>query len=107
MNLEKFELRQDIIWDDSPQRGGFGVEYKDKETTELYLSCECGSEILKIESFTDEDSVYLTVFKYAPESISLFKRLSLAWDVLNGRKINTADVVLSAENFNKLKNFGE
>lgn len=105
MNLERFELRQDIILDDSPQRGEFGIEHRDKETVELYLTCHCGSEILKIESFTDAEEVYLSVFKYSPTNTSLFRRLSLAWDVLNGRKINTADIILSAGDFNKLRNF--
>lgn len=107
MNLEKFELRQDIILDDSPQRGEFGIEHRYNETIELYLSCECGSEILKVETFADKQEIYISVFKYAPGNTSLRKRLSLAWDVLNGRKINTSDVVLSKSNFDKLRNFGK
>lgn len=71
----------------------------------IHLTCESGSEILQVQKFEGEDAVYLTVFKHAFDNAPFWKRVELAWDVLNGRRINTADVVLRLDEFAKLKNF--
>jgi len=102
----KYERRLDIIWDDSvPERGEFGKKFENKEEKELFLACNCKSEVLGIQKFADEDEYYLTVFKYRSESHTFIERLKLAWKVFRGEGINTADVVLSSENFEKLKQF--
>lgn len=71
---------------------------------ELFIQCECQGEILKIDKFEDEQEYYLTVFKYHFPSLSFLHRIKYAWKVLKGEGIRTADIVLSQENFNILKN---
>lgn len=78
-----------------------GVKYE----TEMYLSCNCHGEILKVEKFAEEDEYYLTVFKYKDLEYSFLERLKLAWKVFRGRGLNTFDIILSSQNFNKLRDF--
>lgn len=72
---------------------------------ELFIECECHGEILKIDKFSDEYEYYLTVFKYYFPSISFLRRIRYALDVLRGKGIETADLIISKENFNKIKKF--
>lgn len=72
--------------------------------TELFIQCECQGEILKVEKFDEENEYYLTVFKYYHPSLFFLRRIKYAWKVLKGEGIQTADIVLSQENFNRLKN---
>ena len=72
---------------------------------ELFIQCECQGEILKVDKFEDEQEYYLTVFRYYFPSLSFFSRIKYAWKVLKGEGIQTAGIVLSYENFNKIKKF--
>lgn len=72
---------------------------------ELFIQCECQGEVLKIDKWEDDEEYYITVFKYSFPDISFFSRIKYAWSVLCGRGIGTADLVLSKENFNKIKKF--
>lgn len=72
---------------------------------ELYVSCECQSEIVKLDKFDDEEEIYLTVYKYYFPKSSFWLRIKAAIKVLKGEGIRTADVVLSKESFNKIKKF--
>jgi len=102
----KYERRLDLIdWEFPIERGEFGKKSENEEEKELFLACNCKSEVLGIQKFADEDEYYLTVLKYRSENYRFFERLKLAWKVFRGEGINTADVVLSSENFNKLKHF--
>jgi len=78
---------------------------KPVKNKKLFIECECYGEILKIDKFSDEDEYYLTVFKYSFPSISFLRRIRYALDVLRGKGIQTADLVISKENFNKIKKF--
>jgi hypothetical protein len=71
---------------------------------ELFIQCECQGEILKVDKFEDEQEYYLTVFKYYFPSLSFLRRIKYALKILKGEGIRTTDIVLSQENFNKLKN---
>lgn len=66
---------------------------------ELFLSCECGSEILKVEKYQGEDEYYLTVYSYLSTKYTFFERLC----ILFGGKVRTSDIVLSKKEFEKLK----
>lgn len=72
---------------------------------DLYIPCSCLSEVILLTQYEGEEEVYLTVYKYQSENHSFLTRLKWAWRVLNGRGINTADVILSKENFKKMKKF--
>lgn len=81
------------------------VKLKPLKKKELFIQCECQGEVLKIDKWEDDEEYYLTVFKYSSPSISVFSRIGYAWKVLFGRGIRTADLVISKENFNKIKKF--
>lgn len=72
---------------------------------DLLIECQCKGEVLGVTRFDDETEVYLTVYKYNFSGSNLFSRLKMAIKVLKGEGIATADVVLSEENFNKIKEF--
>lgn len=71
----------------------------------LLINCECHGEVLSLTRFENEEETYFTVYKYSYYSISFFRRIKLAIKVLKGEGISTADVVLSKENFDKIKEF--
>lgn len=68
---------------------------------EQFISCECQSEVLKLERWEDEEETYLTVYQYMSDRYSFWERLVS----LFGGKVRTCDIVLSKENFDKLKKF--
>lgn len=72
---------------------------------ELFIECECHSEILKLDKFDDEEEIYLTIYKYYFPKSSLWRRIKSAIKILIGEGIRTADIVLSKESFNKIKKF--
>lgn len=72
---------------------------------ELFIQCECGGEIVKIDKWEDDEEYYLTIFKYSFPTVSFWGRIKYAIDVLRGKGIVVADVVLSKESFNKIKRF--
>src|SRR3990172_6696769 len=81
------------------------VELKAPKKKDLYVNCECDSEILRITKWEDEDEFYLTVYEYSPSSVSFSRRIGMAFDVLRGKKIKTKELIISKENFNKIKKF--
>jgi hypothetical protein len=72
---------------------------------DLYVNCECDSEILRITKWEDEDEFYLTVYEYSPSSVSFLRRIGMAFDMLLGNKTVTKELIISKENFNKIKKF--
>ena len=72
---------------------------------ELFIQCECQGEILKIDTWEDEEEYYLSVFRYYFPYISFFRRIKYAWKVLKVEGVTTADIILSKENFNKIKKY--
>lgn len=71
----------------------------------LLLKCECFGEVISIYRFEDEQETSITIYKYFATDISFFRRIKMAIKVLKGEGISTADVVLSKENFEKIKEF--
>lgn len=72
---------------------------------DLYVNCEYNSEILRITKWEDEDEFYLTVYEYSPSSVSFLRRIGMAFNVLRGKKVKTKELIISKENFNKIKKF--
>jgi len=68
---------------------------------ELNIKCQCGSEIVNLMRFPDEEETYLTIYSYSSERYSFLDRLK----ILFGVKTRTTDIVLSKEDWNKLKQF--
>lgn len=81
------------------------TEYTPPKKKELYLPCACGSEVLRLEKYDDEEETYLSVYRYNSQSVSFFGRLKMCLKVLKGVGISTADVVISEDDFKKIKNF--
>lgn len=72
---------------------------------EILIRCQCFGEVLSLTRFEDETEIYFTVYKHNPEYSSLFRRIKMAIKVLRGKGIETADIVLSKEDFEKIKQF--
>lgn len=75
--------------------------YKEPERKDLFLSCSCESEILRLSKWEDEDEIYLTIYQYLSDRYTFWERIK----ILFGGKSKTADIVLSKKEFNKLKKF--
>ncbi len=72
---------------------------------ELLISCKCLGEVLSRLKYDDEPDVYITVYRYQFPNLSFWRRIKFVVKVLRGKGIETADVVLSREDFNKIKEF--
>lgn len=81
------------------------VELSPPKKKDLYINCECDSEILRITKWEDEDEFYLTVYEYSPSSVSFSRRIGMVFNILFGKKVVTKELIISKENFNKIKKF--
>ena len=72
------------------------VEPKKKE---LFLTCTCESELLRVVKWEDEDEIYLSVYSFSAQKYSLRERVK----ILFGGKTKTTDIILTKKNFDKLK----
>lgn len=70
---------------------------------ELLLSCKCLGEVVSILKYDDEPDIYVTVYRYQFPYLSFWRRIKFAIKVLRGEGTETADVVLSREDFNRIK----
>lgn len=70
---------------------------------ELLLLCLCHAEVLSVKKYDNE--YYLTVYKYHSNSYYFWRKLKMTWKVLKGEGITTADIILSAEDFDKIRNY--
>ena len=77
------------------------IEYKEAEKQDVFIPCDCNSEILRVTKWEDEEEYYLTVYSYHADKYSLWERIK----ILFGGKVKTAEIILSKENFNSLKQF--
>lgn len=73
--------------------------YVEPKKKELFLSCACESELLRVVKWEDEDEIYLSVYSFSAQKYSLWERIKM----LFGGKVKTTDIILTKENFNKLK----
>lgn len=77
------------------------VHEKETEKQDVFIPCECNSEILRVTKWKDEEEHYLTIYSFSAEKYSLWERIK----ILFVGKVKTAEIILSKENFNKLKSF--
>ena len=75
--------------------------HREMNKTTLHLDCSCGGEVLRVEKFEDEDEVYLTVFSFQLMKLSFWAKIEL----LFGCRVQTCDLVLTSEEFKKLRDF--
>lgn len=75
--------------------------YKEPKRKDLFLSCSCESEILRISKWEDEDEVYFTVYSFLANKYSFWERLK----ILFGGKTKSTEIILSKKEFNKLRKF--
>ena len=75
------------------------VDYKEPKRKDKYISCECNSEVLRVSKWEGDDLYYLTVYSFSAEKYSLWERIK----ILFGGKVKTAELILSEENFKKLR----
>lgn len=80
------------------------VKLETPKKRELILSCDCQSELLRIDKWEDEEEYYLTVYRYSFPYISFFSRIKYAIAILCGKGIPT-DIILSKKEMSKLKKF--
>ena len=53
------------------------VNYKQPKRKDLFLSCSCESEILRLSKWEDEDEVYFTVYSFLADKYSFWERLKI------------------------------
>ncbi len=113
MDLEKYELRQDIYYGFEETGAGektatfsdglvtHEYKYEEPKKKEIFVPCDCGNEIVRLTSWENEDEIYLSLYSFVGDNYSLWERIK----ILFCGKVRVGDVVLSSEEFNKIKEF--
>ena len=55
---------------------------KNKENNELYIKCDCGSEIINLAKDPDLNEFYLSIYRYKYLKPGLKHRLHHCWHIL-------------------------
>lgn len=66
---------------------------------EIYLTCECGCAVLKVTEDKEDGNYYFTIYQYDADRYSFWERIK----ILFRGKTKTASVIISKEDFEKLK----
>lgn len=79
---------------------GYGSGHpKTQEDKEIFVNCECNTEVLRVSKFEGETEVYLTIYQFASKKYTFWERLKIFF----GGDIKTTEIILSRKNFEKLK----
>jgi hypothetical protein len=77
---------------------------EETERTEIIVKCVDGCSCLSIDKWSDEQDYYVTFYK-SYQSKTLWYRFKDALNVLLGKDVVGTDIVLTENDFNKIKNF--
>ena len=69
--------------------------------TEIFISCDCGSEILKVEYWEEDSSYCFITFRHSPLKYSLWRRLKF---LLRGI-VEYNEIILGESQINELRTF--
>lgn len=74
------------------------------EKKELVVKCLDNCSCLSVDKYDDCGDHYITLYK-SYEGKSFWLRLKDIWKILIGDRVSSFDIVLSEEDFNKIKKF--
>lgn len=80
-------------------------------TDKIIIECDCGGEMLKVESDFDlindksVQSIYFAMFGYGNGKRSFRKRLQIAWKMLWKDEVYRDQLIFNPEEATKLKDF--
>lgn len=79
---------------------------KINEMKKVFIECECGSHILKVEKDTDdgEVSIYISMYTFGTGKHGWTRRLINCWNILRTGTPYRDQLVLTEAEFSKLKN---
>jgi hypothetical protein len=78
----------------------------DMTKKELLVKCGDNCSCLSIDKFDDTDKYFITFYN-SYQNCGLWTKLKAIYKILLGRQIHNSEIVLSEEDFNKIKNFNE
>ena len=73
--------------------------------TEVLVKCGDNCSAMSVDRFDGEGEEYYVTFYNSYEDCSWFKKIKTIWKVLKGRNIHNSEIILSPEEYNKLRNF--
>ena len=76
----------------------------DKNKTEVIVKCTDNCSCLSIDKWDDDPEYFVTLYNSYTDA-SLSRKLSDIWKIIRGRQIHHTEVILSEEDFNKIRNF--
>lgn len=71
---------------------------------EIYINCECGTEILRIEYDEQDEFYYLSIYKLDKEH-SLRNKLRYIWKIIKIGEPYEDQIVITKKQISKLSNF--
>lgn len=73
--------------------------------SKIFIECECGVHILRAEKEIQDGSCtyYLSMYTYGNSRYNWIRRLKICWNILKTGEIYRDQLVLTEQEFNKLK----
>jgi len=75
------------------------------EKKEILVKCGDNCSAMSVDKFDDDEDEYFITFYNSYEDCSWFKKIKAIWKILRGRNIHNSEIILSKEEYNKLRNF--
>lgn len=73
--------------------------------TEVIVKCLDNCTALSIDKWDDAPEYFITLYSSFNRKTTFIQKLKFIFKILMGKKIYHYDIVLSEEDFNKIKNF--
>ncbi len=74
-----------------------------EDKKEIIVKCQDNCSCMSVDKW--DDSEYFVTFYNAYNEASISKKITDIWKIIRGRQINNSEVVLTEEEYEKLRNF--
>lgn len=75
---------------------------------EVIVKCDCNCSCMSVDCWDEEDDLekeYFITFYNSYENRGFITKIKTIWKIIIGKRIYNSDLVLSEEEFNKIRNF--
>lgn len=76
-----------------------------KKDKELFIKCECGSEVININKDPDFDEFYISIFRYRHLKPGLKYRLRYCWHILKTGEPYKDETIINKESAKNIVKF--
>lgn len=77
-----------------------------KDKTEVIIKCADNCSCMSVDKWDDDEEYFITFYNAYYDS-TFGKKLGDIWKIIRGRQISTSELVVSKEDYEKLRNFNK